>query len=236
MADVRDDLQERVQESFTNGKQGATIVVQKQSGANTVNIAKDVLKAIPEIQRNLPADIELEVIIDTSENITQTINGLTETVLYAFLFVAIVVLAFLGRWRATVIIVLTIPISLISAFIYLGGTGGSLNIISISALSVAIGMVVDDAIVVLENITTHIEKGSRPKSAAVHGTNEVAVSVIASTLTLIAVIFSANTYYRYGGCYVCTIGLDGNNYHDCFYHQCTYAYTYAFVAIVTSKS
>lgn len=189
VADVRDDLQERVQESFTNGKQGATIVVQKQSGANTVNIAKDVLKAIPEIQRNLPADIELEVIIDTSENITQTINGLTETVLYAFLFVAIVVLAFLGRWRATVIIVITIPISLISAFIYLGGTGGSLNIISISALSVAIGMVVDDAIVVLENITTHIEKGSRPKSAAVHGTNEVAVSVIASTLTLIAVFF-----------------------------------------------
>ncbi len=189
VADVRDDLQERVQESFTNGKQGATIVVQKQSGANTVNIADDVIKALPEIKRNLPADVELSVIIDTSENITQTINGLTETVLYAFLFVAIVVLAFLGRWRATVIIVITIPISLISAFIYLGGTGGSLNIISISALSVAIGMVVDDAIVVLENITTHIEKGSRPKSAAVHGTNEVAVSVIASTLTLIAVFF-----------------------------------------------
>ncbi len=189
VADVRDDLQERVQESFTNGKQGATIMVQKQSGANTVNIAKDVIKALPDIKRNLPSDVELSVIIDTSKNITQTINGLTETVLYAFLFVAIVVLAFLGRWRATVIIVLTIPISLIAAFIYLGGTGGSLNIISISALSVAIGMVVDDAIVVLENITTHIEKGSRPKSAAVHGTNEVAVSVIASTLTLIAVFF-----------------------------------------------
>jgi HAE1 family hydrophobic/amphiphilic exporter-1 len=127
--------------------------------------------------------------MDTSDNIKQTINGLTETVLYAFLFVILVVLAFLGRWRATVIIVITIPISLISAFIYLGGTGGSLNIISLSALSVAIGMVVDDAIVVLENVTTHIERGSRPKSAAVHGTNEVAVSVIASTLTLLAVFF-----------------------------------------------
>ena len=189
VATVNDAVEERIQESFTNGKQGATIVVQKQSGSNTVEIADEVNKQIPDIIKTLPPDIKLEVIIDTSDNIKQTIFGLTETVLYAFLFVILVVLAFLGRWRATVIIIITIPISLIAAFIYLGATGGSLNIISLSALSVAIGMVVDDAIVVLENITTHIERGSRPSSAAVHGTNEVAVSVIASTLTLIAVFF-----------------------------------------------
>jgi HAE1 family hydrophobic/amphiphilic exporter-1 len=189
VANVNDAVEERMQESYTNGKQGATIVVQKQSGSNTVKIAEEVLKALPEIKKSLPGDIKLNVIIDTSDSIKQTISGLTETVLYAFLFVILVVLAFLGRWRATLIIILTIPISLIAAFIYLGGTGGSLNIISLSALSVAIGMVVDDAIVVLENITTHIERGSRPVSAAIHGTNEVAVSVIASTLTLIAVFF-----------------------------------------------
>ncbi len=189
VAEVKDDLEERVQETFTNNVQGASIIVQKQSGSNTVKIAEEILKVLPEIQKNLPADIKLNVIMDTSDNIKQTISGLTETVLFAFLFVILVVLAFLGRWRATFIIIVTIPISLISAFIYLGGTGGSLNIISLSALSVAIGMVVDDAIVVLENITTHIERGSRPKSAAVHGTNEVAVSVIASTLTLLAVFF-----------------------------------------------
>ncbi len=189
VAEVKDDLEERVQETFTNNVQGASIVVQKQSGSNTVKIAEEILKVLPEIQKNLPADIKLNVIMDTSDNIKQTISGLAETVLYAFLFVILVVLAFLGRWRATFIIIVTIPISLISAFIYLGGTGGSLNIISLSALSVAIGMVVDDAIVVLENVTTHIERGSRPKSAAVHGTNEVAVSVIASTLTLLAVFF-----------------------------------------------
>lgn len=189
VAEVKDDLEERVQESFTNGVQGATLVVQKQTGSNSVKIAEGVLAALPEIQKNLPSDIKLEVIQDTSDNIKQTINGLTETVLYAFLFVILVVLVFLGRWRATVIIIITIPISLISAFIYLGVTGGSLNIISLSALSVAIGMVVDDAIVVLENVTTHIERGSRPKSAAIHGTNEVAISVIASTLTLLAVFF-----------------------------------------------
>lgn len=189
VAVVKDNLEERVQESFTNGVQGATIVVQKQSGSNTVKIAEAIQKELPNIQNNLPSDIKLNVIMDTSDNIKQTINGLTETVLFAFLFVALVVLFFLGRWRATVIIILTIPISLISAFIFLGATGGSLNIITLSSLSLAIGMVVDDAIVVLENITTHIERGGRPKSAAVHGTNEVAVSIIASTLTIIAVFF-----------------------------------------------
>ncbi len=189
VAEVKDDLEERVQQTFTNGVQGATIVVQKQTGSNSVKIAEGVMAALPEIKQNLPPDIKIEVIQNTSDNIKQTINGLTETVLYAFLFVILVVLAFLGRWRATVIIIVTIPISLIAAFIYLGFTGGSLNIISLSALSVAIGMVVDDAIVVLENVTTHIERGSRPKSAAVHATNEVAISVIASTLTLLAVFF-----------------------------------------------
>ncbi len=189
VAEVKDDLEERVQQTFTNGIQGATIVVQKQTGSNSVKIAEGVLAALPEIEKNLPPDIKIEVIQNTSDNIKQTISGLTETVMYAFLFVILVVLAFLGRWRATVIIVITIPISLISAFIYLGFSGGSLNIISLSALSVAIGMVVDDAIVVLENVTTHIERGSRPKSAAVHATNEVAISVIASTLTLLAVFF-----------------------------------------------
>lgn len=189
VANVHDSLQERVQESFTNGVQGATIVVQKQSGSNTVEIAEQVLKVLPDIKKNLPSDVHLEMIFDTSENIKYTINGLVETVMYAFIFVLLVVLLFLGRWRATIIIILTIPISLIAAFIYLSATGGSLNIISLSSLSVAIGMVVDDAIVVLENITKHIEKGARPKSAAVHATNEVAISVIASTLTLLAVFF-----------------------------------------------
>ena len=187
VATISDKLEERSQESFTNGVQGASIIVQKQSGANTVQIAAEVKKMLPEIQRNLPADVKLSVINDSSDNIIQTINSLAETVIFALIFVMIVVLFFLGRWRATVIIILTIPISLIAAFIYLSLTGGTLNIISLSSLSLAIGLVVDDAIVVLENITTHIERGSRPKTAAVNGTNEVGLSIIASTLTIIAV-------------------------------------------------
>lgn len=187
VATISDKLEERSQESFTNGVQGASIIVQKQSGANTVQIAAEVKKMLPEIQKNLPADVKLSVINDSSDNIIQTINSLAETVIFALIFVMIVVLFFLGRWRATVIIILTIPISLIAAFIYLSLTGGTLNIISLSSLSLAIGLVVDDAIVVLENITTHIERGSRPKTAAVNGTNEVGLSIIASTLTIIAV-------------------------------------------------
>ncbi|MDR2854500.1 MAG: efflux RND transporter permease subunit [Prevotellaceae bacterium] len=187
IAHIKDALQERVQSSFTNEVQGASVMVQKQSGANSVQIADEVKALLPELQKNLPADVELNIIMDTSTNINNTIGSLEETVILAFLFVMIVVLFFLGRWRATIIIIVTIPISLISSFIYLYATGGSLNIISLSGLTIAIGLVVDDAIVVLENITKHIERGSDPHSASIQGTNEVSMAVIASTMTLVAV-------------------------------------------------
>ena len=189
VARIDDSLEERAQESYSNGQKGAMIIVQKQSGANSVQISTKIAEELPKIQKNLPSDIKLGYIVDTSDNIRNTIGSLVETVLFALLFVGIVVFVFLGRWRATVIVLVTIPISLIASFIYLYATGNSLNIVSLSALSIAIGMVVDDAIVVLENVTTHIDRGSAPMQAAVNGTNEVALSVMASTLTLIAVFF-----------------------------------------------
>ena len=189
IARVEDSLEERTQQTYISGKEGATIIIQKQSGANSVAISDKVRQMLPKLQKNLPSDVKIGIVVDTSDNIKNTIASLEETVLYALLFVMIVVFFFLGRWRATMIIVVTIPISLIASFIYLFATGNTLNIVSLSALSISIGMVVDDAIVVLENVTTHIERGSDPKQAAIHGTNEVAVSVIASTLTLIAVFF-----------------------------------------------
>ena len=189
VARIDDSLEERAQQTHTNGIKGAMIIVQKQSGANSVEISNEILAMLPDLQKRLPSDVKLDMIVDTSENINNTIDSLVETVLYALLFVVIVVFCFLGRWRATLIICITIPISLIASFIYLAITGTSLNIISLSSLSISIGMVVDDAIVVLENVTTHIERGSDPKQAAIHGTNEVGISVIASTLTLIAVFF-----------------------------------------------
>lgn len=189
VARVVDGVQERAQKTFTNGKQGAMIIVQKQSGGNSVAISQAVMDQLPDLQKRLPSDVKLGIIVNTSDNIQNTIDSLVETIVYAMLFVVLVVFLFLGRWRATVIICITIPLSLVASFIYLAITDGSLNIISMSCLSIAIGSVVDDAIVVLENVTTHIERGADPKQASIHGTNEVAISVIASTLTMIAVFF-----------------------------------------------
>ena len=187
VARVIDGVEERYQEAYINGIQGAQIVIQKQSDANTVNVIKGVKKEMKNIEKGLPSDIKITTVMDSSDNILNTLNSLAETILVTFLIVMLVVYLFLGRWRATFIIVLAIPISLLASLMYLWATGNTLNIVSMSALSIAIGMVVDDAIVVLENISTHLERGAKPKEAAVHATQEVGISVIASTLTMLAV-------------------------------------------------
>lgn len=189
VATVRDSVQEKAQESFVNGRKGATIVVQKQTGANSVDVMEKIRAELPKIQKNLPKDIQLQEVMNTTDNIENSIASLVETFVLACLFVVIVVLFFLGEWRATIIIMVTIPVALIASFIYLFITGNTINIISLSSISIALGMVVDDAIVVLENVTTHIERGSKPREAAIYGTNEVGVAVIATTLTLLAVFF-----------------------------------------------
>ena len=189
VATIHDNVQERAQETYTDGQQGAMIIVQKQSGGNSVAISDAIREALPDLQKRLPSDVKIDIIIDTSENILQTVDTLAGTIMDALIFVVLVVFIFLGRWRATIIVAITIPFSLIASFIYLYATGGSINMISLSCLSIAIGSVVDDAIVVLENVTTHIERGSSPQNAAIHGTNEVGVSVMASTLTMFAVFF-----------------------------------------------
>lgn len=187
VAEIRDTLEKATMDERVNGQRGVRVMFQKQSGANTVNIVREIQSRLPAIQKTLPRDVKMELIFEGSQEITDAIDSLSETILYAFVFVVLVVMVFLGRWRATLIICMTIPVSLICSFIYLFATGSTLNIISLSSLSIAIGMVVDDAIVVLENITTHIERGSNPKEAAIYATNEVWLSVIATTLVVVAV-------------------------------------------------
>ena len=187
VARVVDGVEERYQEAVINGVQGAQIVIQKQADANAVNVIRGIKKEMKRIEKNLPSDITITTVMDSSDNILNTLNSLKETILVTFLIVMLVVYLFLGRWRSTFIIVLAIPISLLASLMYLWATGNTLNIVSMSALSIAIGMVVDDAIVVLENISTHLERGAKPKEAAVHATQEVGISVIASTLTMLAV-------------------------------------------------
>ena len=187
VAKVQDAVQERIQDTYNNGEKGGMIIIQKKSGANAVEISAAVKEHLAEIQKTLPADVKMFTIVDTSDNIISTVNSLRDTIITTLLLVMIVVFLFLGRWRATIIVVLTIPISLLSAVIYILATGETLNIITMSSLSIAIGMVVDNAIVVLENITTHIDRGARPKQAAIFATKEVGISVIGGTLTTIAV-------------------------------------------------
>ena len=187
LATVRDTIKDLSLDEKINGKDGARIIISKQTGANTVQIAREVKAQMAQIMKTMPPDIEMTLINDGSDNIINAINGLSESIFYALLFVVLVVLVFLGNWRSTLIIALTIPISLVTSFIYLLMADSSLNIISLASLTVAIGMVVDDAIVVLENITKHIERGESPREAAICATNEVWTSVIATTLVLVAV-------------------------------------------------
>lgn len=187
IATVRDGSEEREQESYTNGMRSARITIQKQTGANTVNVIRDIKKQLSKIEDTLPSDITITIVNDGSTEIINTINSLFETIIITFFVVMLVVFLFLGNWKSTFIIILSIPLALLASLIYLFATGNTLNVISMSALSIAIGMVVDDAIVVLENVTTHLARGEKPKEAAVYATQEVGISVIASTLTMLCV-------------------------------------------------
>ena len=187
IAKVSDTVKDLTLEEKANRQDAVRLMVTRQSGANSVEVCEQVKENLVKIQKTLPSDLQFELVYDTSEFISSAIGNLSETLLLALIFVVFVVLLFIGRWRASVIIALTIPISLVVAAIYLFATGSTLNIISLSSLSIAIGMVVDDAIVVLENITKHIKRGSTPREAAIYATNEVWVSVILSTLVIVAV-------------------------------------------------
>ena len=189
VAVVKDSIKDLTLDEKINGQTGLRMFVMKQSGANTVRVAREARASIEELQKDLPPDIKVNLIMDTSDFIKGSILNLSQTLMFALLFVVLVVLFFLGRWRATFIIVLTIPISLIVAFLYLFVTDSSINVISLTSLSIAIGMVVDDAIVVLENITRHVERGATPREAAIYATNEVWLAVIITTLVVVAVFF-----------------------------------------------
>ena len=187
VATVEDTQQERAQESFNNGERSGMMIVQKQTDANAVQISKKVHAKLEELRKDLPSDVTIEPYIDMSDNIIDVASSLMDTIFITFMVVMAVVMMMLGRWRAMFIIVLTIPISMLSSLIYLLATDSTLNIVTMSAISISIGMVVDNAIVVLENITSHVDRGARVKQAAIFATKEVGVSIIASTLTTLAV-------------------------------------------------
>lgn len=171
----------------TRESMGAVLMVQKQSGKNSLEVVKAVRSKIKEIRPSLASDISVTEILGQEEIITQSLRSLSDTLWWAFLFVILVVVAFLRDWKSSFIVFLTIPFSLITAFIFMYAVGWTINIFSLLSLIIAIGMVVDDAIVVLENITQHIARGERPREAAIFATSEMGLAVVASTTTVLVV-------------------------------------------------
>lgn len=186
IADVRFGYEDRKNYGVVNGKEGVVIGVFKKSGSNIVSVADGVKKKLEELSKRY--NIEVYYPIDFSRQVKLSINHLSRDLLLAIVIVVLATFLILRNLGASLIISLAIPISLIAAFIYLYVTGSTINLISLSALALAVGMVVDDAVVVIENIFYHREKGEKPDAAAIFGTQEVSQAIIASTLTRISVV------------------------------------------------
>jgi HAE1 family hydrophobic/amphiphilic exporter-1 len=188
VADVEDGFAEETRLSNVMGRRAIMMMIQKRSGANTVATAREVARELEQnVLPTLPRDVEIHPIFDTSEQITQSIGNVARTIRWAFVFVALTTLFFLRSFRSSLIVALTIPFSLILAIIFLWTMGWTINVISMASLAIAMGMVVDNAVVVLESIAVKVERGTPPREAAMFGAAEVGTAVSASTLTTIVV-------------------------------------------------
>ncbi|MGQ9662405.1 MAG: efflux RND transporter permease subunit [Kiritimatiellia bacterium] len=189
VAEVRDDFAEPTEYVTINGQAGAVIIVRKQSGANTVAVARAVKKKLVELSKRLPPDVRIFPVMDNSEDIERLVRDLAQTLFQGALLAVVVVVLFLRRWRASLIIVLAIPYSILLALIAVFFLHYTINMMSLFGLIIVVGMVVDNAIVILDNITRHREEGERPDEGAIFGASEVALAVAASTLTTVCIFF-----------------------------------------------
>ncbi len=189
IAQVKDSFKEKERRVRINREEGLIVMVQKQSGANTVTVANRIKKTLPKLEKKLPPDVKVVLIMDSSEFIIRSINNLASTVGWALLFVVLVVFFFLREIRGSLIIAVTIPVSLVVAFSFLYVGGYTINMMSLSAIAIALGMVVDNAIVIYENIYRHHSGGESRREASIFGAGEVGTAVMASTFTTIAIFF-----------------------------------------------
>ncbi|MBW2000568.1 MAG: efflux RND transporter permease subunit, partial [Deltaproteobacteria bacterium] len=187
VAKVEDGYEPQDVNGWGDGLPALVLILQKQTGKNTVNVVRRVKQKLKELQDVLPSDVKINIIMDSSEDILTSVKNLRTTLFYGIFFVILVTLAFLRRLRTAFIISLTIPFSLIIAFILLYLFGYTINLVSLMSLAIASGMVVDNGIVVLENIMRHIERGGRIKTAAMFGASEMGLAISASTLTTVVV-------------------------------------------------
>jgi len=187
IAVVDDGIAQPIGNVHIDGEDGVILNVYRQSDANVVSAATDVIESLGDIKRSLPQDVQIEVLTNKAEFIQQSIQNLLLTGIQAVILVVLILLAFLRSGRSALIIAISIPVSIITTFMVMDFADLSLNIISLSGLTLAVGMVVDDAVVVLENIFRFREDGADRKSASIMGAREVAVPVVVSTLTTLVV-------------------------------------------------
>ena len=187
VAKVRDGIEEQRSLALVNGVPAVALDIQKQSGANTVAVVEAVKQEIGRLQGELPPGTRIEMVRDASIMIRDSVRDVQETLVLGGILTVLIVFCFLNSWRSTVITGLTLPISVISSFIVMNFMGMTLNVMTLMALSLAIGLLIDDAIVVRENIVRHLERGKDHFAAAREGTSEIGLAVMATTFSIVAV-------------------------------------------------
>jgi len=187
VAEVVDGVEEQRSLALVNGVPAVAVDIMKQSKANTVRVVDTVKETIAELQRELPEGVEIELVRDSSTMIRESVHDVRTTILIGGLLTVLIVFCFLNSWRSTVITGLTLPISVISSFIVMNFAGMTINTMTLMALSLAIGLLIDDAIVVRENIVRHLEHGEDHFTAARNGTSEIGLAVLATSMSIMAV-------------------------------------------------
>ncbi len=187
VADVKDGIEEQRTLALVNGVPAVGLNILKQSGANTVEVVDTVKKIIAGLQKEMPPGVTIEVVRDGSVMIRDSVHDVQKTMIEGGILTILIVFMFLNSWRSTVITGLTLPISVISSFVVMNFMNMSLNIMTLMALSLAIGMLIDDAIVVRENIVRHLEMGKDHFQASRDGTSEIGLAVLATTFSIVAV-------------------------------------------------
>ncbi len=187
VADVIDGEKEEQSIARINGRPAITIDLLKSQDANIVETGREVLRAVDALKKRVPSDVELRVVNNSAEQVERSVNRVKQTIVEGGLLTVLIVFLFLHSWRSTIITGLTLPISVIATFIAINGFGFSLNFLTLMALSLCIGLLIDDAIVVRENIVRHLAMGKSHRDAALEGTQEIGLAVMATTFAIVAV-------------------------------------------------
>lgn len=187
VAEVTDGIKDMESLCFYQGKPAIGIDIIKQSGANTVGVSDDVKKELARIEESLPKEVKVDIVRDNSQAVKDTVNNVNKTVLEGCILAIVIVFLFLNKWESTLISAVSLPTSIITTFIAMRVMNFSINTMSMMAISLSVGLLIDDAIVVIENIERHLHMGKSPFQAAKDATSEIGLAVLATTLSVVAV-------------------------------------------------